>query len=273
MLIAQAQFIPWDKVYDFFIGDLELVVGDYVIAETELGVDLAKIVSFSLDSKKIAKETKDKSIKQIIRKADFNDIAKLPDENQKKDALSFCYEAIKKYNLPMKLIDVHISYDANRYNFAFTADGRVDFRELVKELSGHFNTSIRLTQIGTRDEAKVTGDCGSCGRTLCCKSCLPDFVSITSEMAEVQQVVHRGSDRLSGICGRLKCCLSYEYEGYKELSSKLPLVGTRVNVDGQHGVVIKQHILKQSVDVRLKASRSNERDTIIEVDINRHQKK
>jgi len=270
MLIAQVQFAPWDKVYNFSLAGLDLAPGDHVIVKTELGTELGKIV-------KIFKEEQDgknsREIKPIIRKAEYDDIAKLPSPLQKEEVMDFCREMIARHDLPMKLVDVHFAYENNRFNFAFISDSRVDFRELVKDLAGRFNASIRLTQIGTRDEAKVTGDCGPCGRGLCCRSCLDQFSSITSEMAEAQQVVHRGSDRISGMCGRLMCCLSYEYEGYKEMAGELPPIGTKVNVDGARGVVIGHHILKQTVDVRISGEKEGDRDTVIQVDINRHKKK
>jgi len=273
MLIAQIQFAPWDKIYNFSVGDLELKIGDYVIVETELGKELGKIKNFieSVDLEKLDPEEKIKEIKPIIRQADYNDVAKLPDHKKKEEAMEFCHEKIQKHDLPMKLVDVHFSFDGNRINFAFIADGRVDFRELVKDLAAHFNVNIRLTQIGTRDEARISGDCGPCGRGLCCQGFIKEFSSITSEMAETQQVVHRGSERISGMCGRLMCCLSYEYEGYKEMIGQLPPIGTRVNVDGARGEVIGHHILKQTVDVRLDPDKDGDQ-VIIEVDINRHKK-
>lgn len=269
MKIAQIQFAPWDKVYDFLIPGLEVASGDFVIVGTEMGKELGKIIKIIelLESPK-----EDRELKPIIKKADYEDIAKLPNQAQKEAALEYCRELVEKHNLSMKLVDVHFSLDGSRMNFAFISDGRVDFRELVKDLVAHFNTNIRLTQIGTRDEAKMTGDCGPCGRGLCCRDFLQEFSSITSEMAEAQQVVHRGSERISGMCGRLMCCLSYEYEGYKEMAGQLPPIGTKVNVDGSRGIVIGHHILKQTVDVRLAASREDERDLIIQVDINRHKK-
>ncbi|MFA6995060.1 MAG: regulatory iron-sulfur-containing complex subunit RicT [Patescibacteria group bacterium] len=270
MLIAQVQFISWDKIYNFSVGQLTLAAGDYVIVKTELGLELGKIVALIEETEATSIK---KELKPVIRKASNDDLSKIPEASQKKEALEFCREMIKKHNLSMKLVDVHFSWEGGRLNFAFTADGRVDFRDLVKDLSGHFNASIRLTQIGTRDEAKITGDCGSCGLTLCCRGCLKDFCSITSEMAETQQVVHRGSERISGMCGRLKCCLSFEYEGYKFLAGQLPPIGTKVNADGIRGTIINHHVLKQTVDVRIPAERVDERDTIIEVDINRHKKK
>lgn len=270
MKIAQVQFAPWDKVYNFSVGSLNLSVGDYVIVKTELGLELGKVIIL-MDEKVDEKNVRE--IKPVIRLANYDDIASLPGADKKQEVLEFCQQMIEKHDLPMKLVDVHFSYESNRYNFAFISDNRVDFRELVKDLAGRFNANIRLTQIGTRDEAKITGDCGPCGRGLCCRGFLTEFSSITSEMAEAQQVVHRGSDRISGMCGRLMCCLSYEYEGYKEMAGKLPPIGTKVSVDGTRGVIIGHHILKQTVDVRIAGTKPDERDTVIEVDINRHKKK
>lgn len=277
MLVAQIQFAPWDKVYNFSVGDLKIATGDYVVVETEMGTELGKVISI-LEEKEGQINNADadgepRELKPILRKADYDDIAKLPDAEKKERMLDFCREMIKKHELPMKLVDVHTSLNGGRLNFAFISDGRVDFRELVKDLAAHFGVNIRLTQIGTRDEAKLMGDCGPCGRELCCRDFLKEFSSITSEMAEAQQVVHRGSERISGMCGRLMCCLSYEYEGYKDMAGKLPPVGTKVNVDGSHGVVVGHHILKQSVDVKISARKEDERDVVIEVDINRHNKK
>lgn len=289
MLIAQVQFAPWDKVYNFSVGNLDLSVGDCVIVDTELGRELGKIMTIfkepvksadgakkndtgkSGESKENSEAVPEREVKPIIRKAEYDDLAALPDAEKKEEALNFCREMIAKHNLPMKLVDVHFSFEGNRLNFAFIADGRVDFRELVKDLAGRFNASIRLTQIGTRDEAKITGDCGPCGLGTCCRNFLGDFSSITSEMAEAQQVVHRGSERISGMCGRLMCCLSYEYEGYKELAGQLPPIGTKLTINGgSSGTVVGHHILKQTVDVRIPAEKADERDVIIEVDVNRN---
>lgn len=270
MIYAQVQFAPWDKIYNFSLGKSEASVGDFVIVETELGLELGKLVSFG---KEIDPKDDKRELKPIIRKAEYDDIARIPDAAQKEEAMEFCRQMIEKYELPMKLVDIHYSFEGNRINFAFISDGRVDFRELVKDLAAHFGVNIRLTQIGTRDEAKITGDCGPCGRGLCCRGFLHEFSSITSEMAEAQQVVHRGSERISGMCGRLMCCLSFEYEGYKDMAGKLPPLGTKVNVDGTRGVIVGHHILKQTVDVKISGDKEGERDVIIEVDINRHNKK
>lgn len=269
MFIAQVQFVSWDKVYSFYVDSLQLAVGDKVIVDTELGNEFGRVVSLFEDDN----EDKKKDLKPVIRVATAQDIAQLVSDKKKDEALEVFHDLIEKHGLPMKVVDVHFSFEGNRMNFAFIAGNRVDFRELVKDLASHFNANIRLTQIGTRDEAKITGDCGPCGRKLCCQKNLKEFSSITSEMAETQQVVHRGSDRISGMCGRLMCCLSYEYEGYKELAGTLPPVGTKVNVDGVRGVVVNQHILKQTVDVRVSGEKKGDHDVIISVDINRHKKK
>jgi len=250
------------------MGGLKVAVGDTVIVETELGKEMGRVTHVFEESGE-----SDREIKPILRLADFDDAARIPGEDRKAEMMEYCRLAIEKLALPMKLVDVHFSWEGKRLNFAFIADGRIDFRELVKDLSSHFGLNIRLTQIGTRDEARIAGDCGPCGRGLCCRGFLEDFSSITSEMAEAQQVVHRGSERISGMCGRLMCCLSYEYEGYKAMAGELPPIGTRVNVDGTRGVVAGHHILKQTVDVRIDGGKEDARGTVIEVDINRHKKK
>lgn len=269
MLIAQVQFSPWDKIYNFSLGELKLSPGDYVIVDTEMGQELGKL----LNIRESQGNDEGRELKPIIKKADYDDLARLPGDEERDRALDFCRQAIIKHELEMKLVDVRFSLDASRINFAFIADGRIDFRELVKELAAHFGANIRLTQIGTRDEAKIKGDCGPCGLGLCCRGFLTEFSSITSEMAEAQQVVHRGSDRISGMCGRLMCCLSYEYEGYKEMAGELPPIGTKVNVDGKRGFVVGHHILKQTIDLKIPAGKSDERDIVVEVDINRHKPK
>ncbi len=262
MKIAQVQFASWDKVYDFSLGDVKAAKDDYVIVETELGQELGRV-------SRILEGQGNPDIKPIIRKASYDDVARLADENKKKEALDFCHEMAIKHGLNMKLIDVHFSFSGNRLNFAFVSEGRVDFRALVKDLAGRFNANIRLTQIGTRDEAKMCGDCGPCGRGLCCREFLCDFSSITSEMAEAQQVVHRGSERISGMCGRLMCCLSYEYVGYKEMDGELPPIGTKMNINGAEGTVIGHNILKQTVNVRINPDKENDRPVIIEFDSKR----
>lgn len=274
MKIAQIQFTPWDKVYNFGAEDFKIKRGDYVVVETELGEELGKVLILEdRDPKPDELSGGERALKAVKRIATLTDLGRMASQDKKNEALEVCREFVIKRGLDIKLVDVSFSFVGNRLNFAFTADGRVDFRDLVKDLTSHFNAQIRLTQIGTRDEARFSGDCGPCGKVLCCKGYIREFFSITSDMAEAQQVVHRGSERISGMCGRLMCCLSFEYEGYKEMAGNLPPIGTKVNVDGTRGVVVGHHILKQSVDVKFPGTKEGERDFVVQVDINRHQKK
>lgn len=275
MKTVQIQFVPWDKPYNFNPGDSVLIVGDYVIVKTDLGVEIGKVVGFK-DLPEPDVEGDEKEIKLILRKATLTDLEKIPDKKQKKEALKYCNNVIEKLQLPMKLVDVHFSFDGSRITFVFIADGRVDFRELVKDLTRHFNRTIRLQQIGIRDEAKLIGDYGHCGCQLCCRRFLSELSSITSEMADLQQVAHRGSERLSGICGRLMCCLAYEQEGYRCMTEKMPSLGTKVSVDGKRGVVVCQHLLKNSVDVEFAAGEGEKETgagrTVVEVPLDRKKK-
>jgi len=287
MKVAQIQFARWDKIYHFSPNNLALEKGDRVIVETELGQEMGELVGFEEVEDKAGsveivisseinaageeeKKIEKREIKPILRKANQNDFEKLPSKKEKEEAFEYCRQMIEKRDLPMKLVDVVFSFAGNRINFAFIADGRVDFRDLVKDLTGHFSKQIRLTQIGIRDEARLSGDYGHCGRPLCCKKFIRDFSSISSEMAEAQQVVHRGSERISGCCGRLMCCLQYEYQGYKEMAEKMPSLGQKVNVDGKKGVVVGAHVLKQSVDVQFEDPKEGK--IVIEVDLNRRKK-
>jgi cell fate regulator YaaT (PSP1 superfamily) len=261
MKVVEIQFTPWGRIYDFDAGESALQVGDFVVVKTDLGVEMGKVVGVKeFDAKEI--EAAKLEIKPIFRKANTADTIKFKEkEIQKKDALVVCKQLVKKYNLPIKLIDAHFSFDGGRVTFAFVADGRVDFRDLVRDLTKTFQKSIRLQQLGIRDEAKISGDVGACGRHLCCQKFLKDLGNISSELADLQQIAHRGSDRLTGVCGRLMCCLAYEQKTYEEAVKKLPPVGTNVRTDRGRGKVIGWHTLKQSVDVRL------EEGTIIEVPI------
>lgn len=264
MSIVQVQFSPWDKVYDFFMsGNINAVLGDFVIVETEIGQELGKITAFMDTSKQ------EGELKSVVRLASLDDAKSVYNDERRDRALSLCRDLITRHNLDMKLIDARYSYAGNCLTFAFVSEGRVDFRELVKDLNASLNLNIRLLQIGSRDEARCEGDCGPCGLDLCCRRFVNDFSSITSEMAEAQQVVHRGSDRISGMCGRLMCCLSFEYEGYKQMASELPPLGTKIKVEGKIGTVVNHHILAKTVDVRFPPEHVGERALIIRVDPNK----
>jgi len=212
------------------------------------------------------KKTDKTVIKPVIRKATITDLDKLPSADDKSKALSYAIKSKERLELPMKIIDVHFAFDGSRVTFAFIADGRIDFREMVKDLTRHFGRTIRLQQIGIRDEAKIMGDYGHCGRGLCCRGHLKNLASITSEMAELQQCSHRGSDRISGVCGRLMCCLAYEQSGYEQLAEDFPALGAEIKASGKTGKVIGYHTLKQTVDVEFGQNNGDSR-TVAEVDI------
>lgn len=279
MHIAKIQFTPWDKIYYFGANNLELVIGDKVIVKTSMGVEMGEVVGFSdkqggdfsceCPNKGECKHKAEREIKPVIRKAGLMDLEKLASREEKEKALELCKKLIDKLELPIKLVDVNFSFDGSKITFAFIADTRIDFRELVKDLTRHFNKTIRMQQIGIRDEAKIMGDCGRCGKPLCCRGFLRELSSITSDMADLQQCAHRGSERLSGICGRLMCCLAYEQKGYEELGEKMPPIGAKVDVDGKKGVVVGHHILKQSVDVEFAAENGEQGRVRAEVDLNR----
>jgi len=260
--IVQIKFTPWDKAYDFLAEDSKLRVGEKVVVKTDLGVEVGKVVNIT----DLGEErTSNEELKPILRKVTTEDLNKINDSLQQKAVtIEHCKKTADKLGLDMKIVDCHFSFDGGRLTFAFIAEGRVDFRQLVKELTHHFQKSIRLHQIGIRDEAKMAGDFGSCGRYLCCRNFLKELGNITSELADQQQISHRGSDRLSGICGRLRCCLAYEKELYEKLSQQLPAIGTQIKTKQGKGEVVGWHTLKQTVDLKLE-SKNGEATNIIEV--------
>jgi len=262
MKIAHIQFNLWDKIYQYLVAELDLKIGDYVIVETEAALEIGKVVEINeIDQKTSESLNQEAELKSIIRKATLNDLEILEkQEKSKEEMMEFCKKMIIKNQLPMKLVDVHFAFDDKRITFAFIANGRVDFRPLVKDLTRHYQRNIRLQQLGVRDEAKIDGDVGACGIVQCCKTYLKVLGNVNAEQAQLQQVSHRGAERLSGICGRLKCCLRHENEVYKELSEKFPALGSLVKTPRGKGEVVEWHILKQAVNVKL-----TEEDSIIEV--------
>lgn len=238
-------FHSQDKAYNFDSKGIKLKAGDVVIVETEIGVEAGKVVS---TGKEAGEESAEKPIKPILRKATSTDLEKIKKYEEKiEEVMQYCRKGIEKFQLPMKLIDAHFAFDGSRITYYFTADSRIDFRELVKDLTRHFQKSIRLQQIGSRDAAAKIGGCGVCGKKLCCSKFLKNFESITIDMARVQQIEHRGSERLSGVCGRLMCCLSYEAKTYHDLLKKLPVLGQEVKTSHGKGTVVNRDVLKQKV--------------------------
>lgn len=265
MKLAQIKFSPWDKTYNFNSHATQLKVGDKVIVKTEIGLEIGQVVGLTDIEPFPGTEEKvdgNSGIKPILRQANANDIRKMQEkELRKKEAFGVCKELIKKYNLPMKLFDVRFSFDGGRIIFAYIAPERVDFRDLAKDLTRKFQKSIRLQQVGVREEARLFCNLGLCGREACCRRFLRDLGNISLDQAHLQQVAHRGSERISGVCGRLLCCLRYEQPMYEEFSKNLPPIGSEMKTKQGKGTVIGWHVLKQSVDVKI------DKDTMIEVSV------
>lgn len=231
----------WENPITVF-SPIPLSVGDVVVVETADGFLTGIVESARVEEKNLAETERPKAGNgvKISRKANLNDL-KIISEHAKKEAeaLKICREEVKKSGLPMKLVDAAYSFDGGSITFAFIADGRVDFRDLVKNLSKQFQRSIRLHQIGARDESRQCGSYGICGRELCCVKFRGNLPSISSEMAKIQQIAHRGSERISGVCGRLMCCLAYEADQYREMLENLPKPGETIKHEGKN-VVVKE---------------------------------
>ena len=235
------------KVYYFNPLDMDITTGMHVIVETARGVEYGYVV---LGVKDMDEEKVFQPLKPVIRIATPQDDAVADENRQKeKDAFKICQEKIRKHNLEMKLIDVEYTFDNNKILFYFTADGRIDFRELVKDLASVFKTRIELRQVGVRDETKIVGGVGICGRALCCHSYLTEFIPVSIKMAK-EQNLSLNPTKISGVCGRLMCCLKNEEETYEYLNSKLPGIGDYVTTDdGLKGEVQSVNVLRQLVKV------------------------
>jgi len=246
--VIGVQFNPWDQVYHFDPGSADLGIGDYIIVRTESGVEMGKVIQFNeVDDAKL-----DDKLKPIVRKATREDIEKQKSLSTKRDEILVrARELTLKHHLNMKLVDCYFSYDGGKVTLVFTADGRVDFRELVKDLARQLQKSIRLQQIGIRDEARRLGGFGACGREVCCKKFLHNLTSVTTDLARIQQVHSRGSDRISGVCGRLMCCLGYEADFYQEQSKKFPHQGTKVKIKQGEGTVVSYNVIKETVTITI----------------------
>ncbi len=234
------------KIYHFDPDGLNLKRGSKVIVETSRGIEYGEVVTVDM-----IESDKDKQpLKKVIREADANDTAKMEENREKeKAAIRTCKDLINKHELDMKLIACEYTLDNSKMLFYFTAEGRVDFRELVKDLASVFHTRIELRQVGVRDETKILGGYGSCGRPLCCHSYLSDFAPVSIKMAKKQNL-SLNTAKISGVCGRLMCCLKNEEEAYEELNKSLPSTGDFVTTpDNLKGVVSAVNILKQRVKV------------------------
>lgn len=247
--IVGIRFKKPGKIYFFDPQDIEIEKNEDVIVETAMGDEIGRvvIVGREIDESKMATP-----LKKVVRKATKEDL-----ESQKKykekepEAFKICKEKIKKYKLDMNLTDVEYRFDGSKILFYFTADGRIDFRDLVKDLASVFKTRIELRQIGVRDEVKRIGGNGVCGRELCCCSFLDNFETVSIKMAKEQNIALNPS-KISGNCGRLMCCLKYEQDVYTEKGARLPKVGAIVKTPAGEGTVEGVEILKEIVKVRIK---------------------
>ena len=245
--VIGVRFRQAGKIYYFSPGKLKIRTGDHVIVETARGLEYGYVV---IGNKEVDDSKVVQPLKPVLRMATEQDTAQAEENREKeKEAFKICLEKIRKHKLEMKLIDVEYTFDNNKVLFYFTADGRIDFRELVKDLAAVFRTRIELRQIGVRDETKILGGIGICGRPLCCHTHQSEFLPVSIKMAK-EQNLSLNPTKISGVCGRLMCCLKHEQETYEDLNSRLPGIGDYVTAqDGSKGEVSSVNVLRQLVKV------------------------
>ncbi len=253
--VIGVRFKKAGKIYYFGPDEYKIKKGDFVIVETARGIEFGECV---IGIKEIPEESIVSPLKLVQRIATEEDIAKHKENKDKEEtAFEICLKKISEHHLNMKLIDVEYTFDNNKVIFYFTAEGRVDFRDLVKDLATIFKTRIELRQIGVRDEAKMLGGLGPCGRPLCCSTFLGDFASVSIKMAK-EQNLSLNPTKISGICGRLMCCLNYEQSTYEDIRKRLPKVGSIVETKRGKGEVVANNVLKEKVSVKFKTTQKNE---------------
>ena len=245
--VVGVRFRSAGKIYYFDPAECDMKVGTHVIVETARGVEYGTVM---IAPREVADDKVVQPLKSVIRVATKEDEKQERRNKEKeKDAFKICLEKIAKHKLEMKLVEAEYTFDNNKLLFYFTADGRIDFRELVKDLASVFRTRIELRQIGVRDETKILGGIGICGRELCCKSYLSEFAPVSIKMAK-EQNLSLNPTKISGVCGRLMCCLKNEEETYEYLNSRLPNIGDTVTtIDGVRGEVQSVNVLRQLVKV------------------------
>lgn len=247
--VVGVRFKKAGKIYYFDPDNIDILKDDYIIVETARGIEFGQAV---VGIKEVKEEEIVPPLKKVLRVATAEDINTHQENvNKEKEAFDICFKKIECHNLNMKLIDVEYTFDNNKVIFYFTADGRVDFRELVKDLAAIFKTRIELRQIGVRDESKMIGGLGPCGRSLCCSTFLGEFAPVSIKMAK-EQSLSLNPTKISGICGRLMCCLKYEHEVYEEILERLPCVGSIVKTPQGKGVVIETNTLLEMAKVKVK---------------------
>ena len=246
--IIGVKFKSGGKTYYFDPADFDIKEGDNVIVETSRGIEYGNVV---IGKKQVSENTITKPLKSVIRMATEEDDKRNSENRVKeKEAFDICLDKIKQHGLDMKLVEVEYTFDGNKVLFYFTSEGRVDFRELVKDLATVFRTRIELRQIGVRDESKTIGSIGACGRSLCCSQFLDEFMPVSIKMAK-EQGLSLNPTKISGACGRLMCCLKYEQDMYEELLKESPKQGMLVETPVGEGVVESVSLLKGLVKVKL----------------------
>ena len=260
--IIGVRFKPTGKVYYFDPQGIEVNRGDYVIVETSRGIEYGQVM---YGIKEVEDSVVTKPLKGVLRIATQEDTRKYNENKEKeKQAYKICMDKISEHGLDMKLVEVEYTFDGSKVLFYFTSDGRVDFRDLVKDLASVFKTRIELRQIGVRDESKVLGSIGVCGRNLCCSEFLGEFVPVSIKMAK-EQGLSLNPTKISGACGRLMCCLKYEQDTYEELNRITPSVGTIVDTPDGKGTIAYVSLLKGKVSVKLE---TGDETTLREFDVN-----
>ena len=246
--VTGVRFKPGGKIYYFDHGDLTIKNSDFVIVDTARGQEFGEV---AFGDKEVKETSLVLPLRQVLRVATKEDAERnAANKKMEAEAMVICQEKIEKYGLDMKLIEAQYSFDNSKLLFYFTSANRVDFRELVKDLASVFKTRIELRQIGIRDEAKIMGGLGACGRPLCCATFLSDFVQVSIKMAK-EQNLSLNSGKISGCCGRLMCCLQYEYQTYREEGAKTPSTGSTVKTKDGVGIVTDSNVLAGTVKVRL----------------------
>lgn len=249
--VIGVRFKEVGKIYYFDPKDKKLKTGDKVIVETARGIECGVV---ALPNKDVPEEELIHPLKPLIRKANDNDLSHIKENKKReKEAFSICEKKIAEHNLEMNLVDVEYTFDNNKILFYFTAEGRVDFRALVKDLASVFRTRIELRQIGVRDEAKMLGGLGVCGRPFCCHSYMGDFQPVSIKMAK-EQGLSLSPVKISGTCGRLMCCLKYEQEAYLDLLKRTPKVGAIVKTPDGKGLVVENNLISGKLKIKLDSS-------------------
>lgn len=253
--VVGVRFKTAGKIYFFDPGELVIDLNQNVIVETARGIEFGLVV---VPNKSVEESEIVAPLKKVIRIASDEDTAHAAENDRKeKEAYNICIQKINDHKLDMKLIDVEYTFDNNKVLFYFTADGRVDFRELVKDLAAVFKTRIELRQIGVRDESKMMGGIGICGRVLCCNSFLGEFQPVSIKMAK-EQSLSLNPTKISGTCGRLMCCLKYEQEAYEDLLDRVPKVGAIVDTPEGQGTVVEVNLLKEILKIKLDIGKETE---------------